>query len=673
MNFQLKADYKSAGDQPQAIDTLLESIKAGNRDQTLLGVTGSGKTFTIANIIEQLQRPALVISHNKTLAAQLYSEFKSFFPNNAVEYFVSYYDYYQPEAYVPSTDTYIEKDSSINDDIERLRIAATSSLISRRDVLVVASVSCIYGLGSPEDFKELMIPLHIGDDIGRDPLLHRLVDNQYDRNDVSLTRGNFRVRGDVVDIFPAYMETAIRVEFWGDEVESIKELDPLTGDTGATLNHFDLYPANQYLTTKGKVENSIGGIREELEERVAYFETRGLLLEAQRVRMRTDYDLEQLQEMGFCSGIENYSRWFSGRKPGERPFCLIDFFPEDRLIILDESHVSLPQIGGMFEGDRSRKTTLVEHGFRLPSALDNRPMNIEEFMALTKQVLFVSATPRPFEMENSAVIAEQIIRPTGLLDPVIELQSTKGQVEHLIGEIKNAVEQGERVLVTTLTKRMSEDLTTFLREAKIRVEYLHSDIDAIERVEILRRLRLGEFDALIGVNLLREGLDLPEVALVAILDADKEGFLRNYTSLVQTAGRAARHEKGRVILYADKLNDSIRKTLEVTTYRREKQAAYNKEHGITPEGVKRAVLSSLVYRAKEEDTGLVAEALGSDERKQVIAEMQVEMLEAAENLEFERAALLRDQIDVLRSGKDGVAKKSWGGKKYGKGRKSRRW
>jgi excinuclease ABC subunit B len=671
--FKLAADYKPGGDQPEAIDALVKSINDGNRFQTLLGVTGSGKTFTMANVIEKIQRPTLIISHNKTLAAQLYSEFKNFFPDNAVEYFVSYYDYYQPEAYVPSTDTYIEKDSSINDDIERLRIAATSSLISRRDVLVVASVSCIYGLGSPEDFKELMIPLHIGDDIGRDPLLHRLVDNQYDRNDVSLTRGNFRVRGDVVDIFPAYMETAIRVEFWGDEVESIKELDPLTGDTGATLNHFDLYPANQYLTTKGKVENSIGGIREELEERVAYFETRGLLLEAQRVRMRTDYDLEQLQEMGFCSGIENYSRWFSGRKPGERPFCLIDFFPEDRLIILDESHVSLPQIGGMFEGDRSRKTTLVEHGFRLPSALDNRPMNIEEFMALTKQVLFVSATPRPFEMENSAVIAEQIIRPTGLLDPVIELQSTKGQVEHLIGEIKNAVEQGERVLVTTLTKRMSEDLTTFLREAKIRVEYLHSDIDAIERVEILRRLRLGEFDALIGVNLLREGLDLPEVALVAILDADKEGFLRNYTSLVQTAGRAARHEKGRVILYADKLNDSIRKTLEVTTYRREKQAAYNKEHGITPEGVKRAVLSSLVYRAKEEDTGLVAEALGSDERKQVIAEMQVEMLEAAENLEFERAALLRDQIDVLRSGKDGVAKKSWGGKKYGKGRKSRRW
>ena len=579
--FKLFADYKPDGDQPEAIEALVKSIKAGNRFQTLLGVTGSGKTFTMANVIEQLQRPTLIISHNKTLAAQLYSEFKNFFPDNAIEYFVSYYDYYQPEAYVPSTDTYIEKDSSINDEIERLRIAATSSLISRRDALVVASVSCIYGLGSPQDFQELMIPLRIGDDLGRDPLLHRLVDNQYNRNDVDLSRGNFRVRGDVVDIFPAYMETAIRIEFWGDDIDSIKELDPLTGDTRASLNHFDLYPANQYLTTKGKVEGSVGGIREELEERVAYFESRGLLLEAQRVRMRTEYDLEQLQELGFCSGIENYSRWFSGRKPGERPFCLIDFFPDDMLIILDESHVTLPQIGGMYEGDRSRKTTLVEHGFRLPSALDNRPMSGEEFMKLAKQILFVSATPRPFEMQNSAVVAEQIIRPTGLLDPTMEIKPTKGQVEHLIGEIKDAVDKKERVLVTTLTKRMSEDLTTYLREAKVRVEYLHSDIDAIERVEILRRLRAGDFDALVGVNLLREGLDLPEVALVAILDADKEGFLRNYTSLVQTAGRASRHEKGRVIMYADKLNDSINKTLEVTAYRREKQETYNEEHGIT--------------------------------------------------------------------------------------------
>ncbi len=668
--FKLAAEYTPRGDQPEAIDQLVKSIQDGNRFQTLLGVTGSGKTFTMANVIEQIQRPTLIMSHNKTLAAQLYSEFKNFFPDNAVEYFVSYYDYYQPEAYVPATDTYIEKDSSINDEIERLRIAATSSLISRRDVLVVASVSCIYGLGSPEDYQELMIPLRIGSDIGRDPLLHRLVDIQYNRNDVDLSRGNFRVRGDVVDIFPAYMETSIRVEFWGDEIDSIKELDPLTGDTGASLNHFDLCPANQYLTTKGKVEGSIDGIKQELEERVAYFESRGLLLEAQRVRMRTDYDLEQLQELGFCSGIENYSRWFSGRKPGERPFCLIDFFPDDLLIMLDESHVTLPQIGGMYQGDRSRKTTLVEHGFRLPSALDNRPMNIEEFMELAKQVMFVSATPRPFEMENSAVVAEQIIRPTGLLDPTMEILPTKGQVEHLIGEIKNAVDQEERVLVTTLTKRMSEDLTTFLREAEIRVEYLHSDIDAIERVEILRRLRAGDFDVLVGVNLLREGLDLPEVALVAILDADKEGFLRNFTSLVQTAGRAARHEKGRVLLYADKLNDSLKKTIAVTAYRRDKQEAYNEEHGITPKSVVRPVQSSLVYQTKEEDTGLVAEALGGDERKQVIAEMEQEMLEAADSLEFERAALLRDQISLLRSGKDGAPKKK--GRSRGYGRRGRR-
>jgi len=667
--FKLVAEYKPRGDQPEAIEALVNSIQDGNRFQTLLGVTGSGKTFTMANIIEQLQRPTLIISHNKTLAAQLYSEFKNFFPENAVEYFVSYYDYYQPEAYVPSTDTYIEKDSSINDEIERLRIAATSSLISRKDVLVIASVSCIYGLCSPEDYQELMIPLRIGDNLGRDPLLHRLVDNHYNRNDVNLSRGNFRVRGDVVDIFPAYMETAIRIEFWGDQVNSIEELDPLTGDTKTSFNQFDLYPANQYLTTKGKVENSIGGIRDELKSRVAYFESKGLLLEAQRIRMRTEFDLEQLQELGFCSGIENYSRWFSGKKPGERPFCLIDFFPKDMLIILDESHVTLPQIGGMYEGDRSRKTTLAEHGFRLPSALDNRPMNMEEFIALAKQIMFVSATPRAFEMQNSTIVAEQIIRPTGLLDPVIEVHSTKGQVENLINEIKNAVEKQERVLVTTLTKRMSEDLTTYLKEASIRVEYLHSDIDAIERVEILRRLRAGEFHVLVGVNLLREGLDLPEVALVAILDADKEGFLRNYTSLVQTAGRAARHKKGRVIFYADELNDSLKKTIEVTAYRREKQKSYNRNHGITPRSVKRAVQSSLVYRSKQKESNIIAEALGRDERKQVIAEMEQEMVQAADNLEFERAALIRDQIAILKTGKDAPKKHSRAGVKKGKNNK----
>ena len=667
-SFKLAAEYKPRGDQPEAIKSLVQSIRDGNRYQTLLGVTGSGKTFTMANIVEQLQRPTLVISHNKTLAAQLYSEFKGFFPHNAVEYFVSYYDYYQPEAYVPATDTYIEKDSSINDEIERLRIAATSSLISRRDVLVVASVSCIYGLGSPEDFKDLMIPIRVGEDMGRDPFLHRLVDNQSNRDDMSLTRGHFRVPGDVVDIFPAYMESAIRIEFWGDEVDSIRELDPLMGNTQASLTHFDLYPANQYLTTTTKLEGSIDGIRRELDERVAYFESRGLLLEAQRIRMRTDYDLEQLQELGFCSGIENYSRWFSGRKPGERPFCLIDFFPDDFLIILDESHVTLPQIGGMYKGDRSRKTTLVEHGFRLPSALDNRPMSRPEFLQLAHQVLFVSATPRPFELEHSTVVAEQIIRPTGLLDPEMDVRPIRGQVEDLIGEIQKAVDEGERVLVTTLTKRMSEDLTAFLRKASIRVEYLHSDIDAIERVEILRRLRSGDFDALVGVNLLREGLDLPEVALVAILDADKEGFLRNFTSLVQTAGRAARHQRGRVILYADAINESLKSTLEITEYRRNKQQAYNEEHGIIPKSVKRGIQSSLYTTPRKSGSDLVAEAVGADEVKQVIAEMNQEMLEAAEKLDFERAALLRDQIAHLRSGKAAVRKK---GKKGTQGRYSR--
>jgi len=661
--FKIASDYQPQGDQPQAIGQLVESVKRGNRFQTLLGVTGSGKTFSMANVIQQTDKPTLVISHNKTLAAQLYSEFKSFFPDNAVEYFVSYYDYYQPEAYVPSTDTFIEKDSSINDEIERLRIAATSSLISRRDVIVVASVSCIYGLGSPEDFQELMIPIQVGEELGRDAFLHRLVDNLYERNDVAMTRGKFRVRGDVVDIFPAYMESAIRVEFWGDEVDSVRELDPLTGELGESLDHFNLYPANQYVTTKDKLEVAVKSIRTEMEQRVASFESQGLLLEAQRIKLRTEYDLEQLQELGFCSGIENYSRHLASRKPGDRPFCLIDFFPDDFLVILDESHVTLPQIGGMYEGDRSRKSTLVNHGFRLPSALDNRPLNRDEFLQIARQILFVSATPAAFEMEQSAVVAEQIIRPTGLLDPLMEMRSTQGQVEDLIGEIKQAVSQQERVLVTTLTKRMSEDLTTYLREAEIRVEYLHSDIDAIERVEILRRLRAGEFDVLVGVNLLREGLDLPEVALVAILDADKEGFLRNYTSLVQTAGRAARHEKGRVLLYADRMNDSLRKTLEVTRNRRERQIQYNEEHGITPRSVRRAVQSSLYHgKPAEEEPIAVLEASGEEEVKQVIAELESEMLQAAQNLEFEKAALIRDQISTLKGQGSPIAYKQQGRK-----------
>ncbi|MCF7687275.1 MAG: excinuclease ABC subunit UvrB [Cephaloticoccus sp.] len=650
MLFKLKSDYKPTGDQPRAIEQLLASIKAGNRDQTLLGVTGSGKTFTMANVIAECDRPTLIISHNKTLAAQLYSEFKNFFPENAVEYFVSYYDYYQPEAYIASSDTYIEKDSSINEEIERLRIATTSSLVSRRDVIVVASVSCIYGLGSPEDFTSMRIALRRADDLGRNVLLERLVDNLYERNDYELKRGCFRVRGDVVDIMPAYSEQGLRVEFFGDEVDNISEFDPLTGRIIRPLDQFDLYPANQYVTTRGKLDPAIATIKAELDERVAWFEKQGQLLEAQRIRMRTNYDLEMLQEMGFCNGIENYSRHLTGRKPGDRPFCLIDFFPKDFLLMIDESHATVPQIGGMSNGDRARKSNLVNFGFRLPSALDNRPQSFAEFREITGQTLFVSATPAKFELEASAVIAEQLIRPTGLLDPEITVRPTKGQVEDLIGEIRAAVAEGERVLVTTLTKRLSEDITSYLREAKIRVEYLHSDIDAIERVEILRNLRLGNFDVLVGINLLREGLDLPEVALVAILDADKEGFLRSETSLTQTAGRAARHEKGRVIFYADTITESIRRTMDVVTYRRVKQIAHNLANGITPRSVQRSAQASLhVYDGSgEKETVAVAES--DEDVKAVIAELETDMLEASRQLQFERAALLRDQIEALRTG-----------------------
>ncbi len=648
--FKLKADYEPKGDQPQAIEQLVASIKGGNQHQTLLGVTGSGKTFTMANVIAQCDRPTLIISHNKTLAAQLYSEFKNFFPDNAVEYFVSYYDYYQPEAYIPSSDTFIEKDSSINEEIERLRIATTSSLVSRRDVIVVASVSCIYGLGSPEEFTSMRIPLRRGQPFGRHRLLERLVDNIYERNDYELKPGRFRVRGDVVDIMPAYMENGLRVEFFGDDVESLSEFEPLTGEILRPLHQFDLYPANQYVTSRGKLEPAIAAIKAELDERVAFFEKNAQYLEAQRVRMRTNYDLEMLQEMGFCSGIENYSRHLTGRNAGDRPFCLIDFFPKDFLLMIDESHATVPQIGGMYNGDRARKQTLVNFGFRLPSALDNRPQSFAEFQQVTGQTLYVSATPAEFEMKLSTVVAEQLIRPTGLLDPLITLRPSKGQVEDLIGEIRRATGAGERVLVTTLTKRLSEDLTSFLREAKIRVEYLHSDIDAIERVEILRNLRLGNFDVLIGINLLREGLDLPEVALVAILDADKEGFLRSETSLIQTAGRAARHEKGRVIFYADNLTESIKRTIAKVTYRREKQLAYNEANGITPHSVKRSAQSSLrTYDGSgNQEEAVVAEAV--DDVAAVIAELEDEMQEAAGKLEFERAAVLRDQVNALRSG-----------------------
>ena len=674
MDFRLKSDYQPMGDQPQAIKGLVDSISKGNLDQTLLGVTGSGKTFSMANVIQQLQRPALIISHNKTLAAQLYSEFKAFFPENAVEYFVSYYDYYQPEAYVPSTDTFIEKDSSINEEIERLRLAATGSLISRHDVIVIASVSCIYGLGSPDDFRALSLEIVKGEDFGRDELLEKLVDALYNRNDMELKAGRFRVRGDVVDLYPAYANNPIRVEFWGDEVEDIREIDPISGETIRKHDSYRVYPATQYVTTKDKLEVGCKAIEKELEEQVKYFEQSNLLLEAQRIRMRTEYDLEMLREIGFCNGIENYSRHLSGRKPGQRPWCLIDFFPEDFLLFIDESHASIPQIGGMFRGDLSRKQKLVDFGFRLPSALDNRPLKPEEFESVTGQSIYVSATPAALELEKSSVIVEQLIRPTGLLDPEMEIRPNKGQVEDCIGEIKKVVKEGNRILVTTLTKRMTEDLAEFLRDHEIKVEYLHSDIDAIERVEILRSLRAGKFDVLVGVNLLREGLDLPEVALVIVLDADKEGFLRSETSLIQTAGRAARHVKGRVIFYADIMTKSLTRTLQVCQYRREKQMAYNKEHGITPKSVIRPLQESL---RKEKDEGddllAVSENVSKEEMHKLLKELEKDMLTAVKKLEFEKAALLRDQISFLKEGGQNLKTAQTGGssgrKKYGRNKK----
>ena len=642
------------GDQPTAIATLDASLTAGNARQTLLGVTGSGKTFTMANLIARQQRPALIISHNKTLAAQLYSEFKHFFPENAVEYFVSYYDYYQPEAYVPQTDTFIEKDSAINEDIERMRISASSALLSRRDVIVIASVSCIYGLGSPEDFLALMIPLRQGLVIKRDELLTRLVANQYSRNDAILERCTFRARGETIDIWPAYMESAIRLEFWGDTLEQIRELDAVTVRPGKTLDRFDLYPANQYVTSPARVKTAAEAIRAELEERVAFFEKSNRLIEAQRIRMRVEHDLEMLRETGFCSGIENYSMHMAGRRPGERPHCLLDFFPDDRLIFIDESHVSVSQIGGMYHGDRARKEKLVDFGFRLPSAMENRPLRPEEFDTISGQTVYVSATPAPYEYKVSTVIAEQVIRPTGLLDPVMEVRPIRGQVEDIIGEAKRVAALGWRTLVTTLTKRMSEDLSHFMREHGLKVEYLHSDIDAIERVEILRRLRAGKFDVLVGVNLLREGLDLPEVALVGILDADKEGFLRSETSLIQTSGRAARHVDGKVLLYADVMTKSLTRALTICGDRRKRQQAYNDKHGITPKSTVRAIEESLV----DEEEALLAVAEGTDDRDvaRVLADLETEMLEAADELQFEKAAMLRDQIEALRTGKPAPAK-----------------
>ena len=643
--FKLHSKYPLSGDQPQAVDALCSALGGGSKYSTLVGVTGSGKTFTMANVIARMNRPALIISHNKTLAAQLYAEFKEFFPENAVEYFVSYYDYYQPEAYIPQTDVYIEKDSSINDDIERLRISAASSLVSRRDVIVVATVSCIYGLGSPEDFRKMMVPLRTGLQMKRDTLVERMVDIHYSRNDTAFERGIFRVRGDVVDIYPAYLDTALRVEFFGDEIDSLKKIDPLTGEKLGSLDRFDLYPASGFITPRESIERAIPDIRKELEDRVAELESQNKLVEAQRIRMRTEQDLDMLAETGFCTGIENYSRHLAGRPAGSRPWCLLDFFAPDTILFLDESHVTYPQIRGMYHGDRSRKERLIEYGFRLPSALDNRPLMPEEFDSLTGQTIFVSATPAPFELSVSDTVAEQIIRPTGLLDPEMVLRPIKGQVEDCAAEIKAAAARGERVFVTTLTKRMSEEITDYLRENGVRVEYLHSDIDAIERVDILRRLRLGEADALVGVNLLREGLDVPEVSLVCILDADKEGFLRSATSLIQTAGRAARHERGRVILYADNITGSLKTAIETCGLRRSKQMDFNAAHGITPKSVSRPIQEPLVRR---NDKIPSIKGKSKAQLKEIIDNLQKQMLEAADRLDFERAALLRDQIKLLR-------------------------
>ncbi len=650
--FELVAPFAPAGDQPQAVAKLTSALLAGAKHQTLLGVTGSGKTFTIANVVQQVNKPTLVISHNKTLAAQLYAEFKNFFPHNAVEYFVSYFDYYQPEAYIPRTDTYIEKDSSINEEIERLRLSTMSSLFARRDVIVVASVSCIYGIGSKEDYEAMVVPLRVGQTITRDQVLARLVDLQYNRNDIEFERGHFRVRGDTVEVCPAYSEEALRIEFFGDQIDRITRFEPLTGHKLEGLEHVTIYPGKQFVTPMDKIKRAVLAIREELTERIAWFETRGKLLEAQRLKMRTEYDLEMMLEMGFCSGIENYSRHIAGRPPGSRPCTVIDFFPPDYLLVIDESHATVPQIGGMYEGDRSRKTVLVDYGFRLPSALDNRPLNFEEFQSMQGQTIYVSATPGAREIEwSGGRVVELVVRPTGLVDPKTTVKPLQGQIDDLIEEARKRVEQKERVLVTTLTKRTAEELTDYLRDIGINVRYLHSEIDAIERVEILRALRKGEFDVLVGINLLREGLDLPEVSLVAILDADKEGYLRSATSLIQTAGRAARHLHGEVILYADVMTQSIRKFLAVSEYRRQKQLAYNQEHHITPRTVSRAVEESLSTRPKgEEAMSVINDAGGNFDLTETLREIEEEMLAAANNLEFEKAALLRDQIRELKRG-----------------------
>ncbi len=646
--FKLVSDYKPTGSQPQAIDELVKSIKAGNKEQTLLGVTGSGKTFTMANIIERLNRPTLVLAHNKTLAAQLCEEFRSFFPENAVEYFVSYYDYYQPEAYVPTTDTYIEKDSSINDEIDKLRHSATLALSERRDVIIVASVSCIYSLGNPIDYRNMVISLRPGMEKSRDDLLKKLVELQYERNDIDFTRNKFRVRGDVVEIFPAYSsDSIIRVEFFGDEIDRISELNPVTGEVKSDLRHAAIYPASHYIVPREKIEIAVKEIEKELDERIEYFKARGKLLEAQRIEQRTRYDIEMLMEIGFCSGIENYSRVLSGRKPGSVPYTLLDYFPDDYLLFVDESHVMLPQVRGMYGGDRGRKENLVEYGFRLPSAYDNRPLNFDEFYSHINQAVFVSATPGDLELEKSAVVAEQVIRPTGLLDPEISVRPTEGQMDDLISEINERIPRKQRTLVTTLTKKMAEDLTDYLTTMGIKVRYMHHDIDTVERMQIIRDLRLGEFDVLVGINLLREGLDIPEVSLVAILDADKEGFLRSERSLIQTIGRAARNAEGKVIMYADVVTDSMERAITETERRRSIQMKYNEENGIVPKTITKKVSDIIEISSKTDEKLRSKTKMSRAEREKLIAQLTKEMKAAAKMLEFEHAAYLRDKIKEL--------------------------
>ena len=652
-HFELVSEYKPTGDQPQAIKELVEGFKEGNQCQTLLGVTGSGKTFTMANVIQQLNKPTLIIAHNKTLAAQLYGEFKEFFPNNAVEYFVSYYDYYQPEAYVPSSDTYIAKDSSVNEEIDKLRLSATAALIERRDVIVVASVSCIYGLGEPENFEQMMVSLRPGMEKDRDEVLRQLIDIQYDRNDMDFKRGTFRVRGDTIEVVPADRgDTAIRVEFFGDEIDRISEIDMLTGEIKNTLNHIAIFPASHYVVPKERMEKAIKNIEIELEEQVKYFKGEDKLLEAQRIAERTNFDIEMMRETGFCSGIENYSRHLAGLAPGQPPNTLIDYFPDDFIMMIDESHKTVPQIGGMYHGDQSRKRTLVDYGFRLPSALDNRPLSFEEFESKIDQVLFVSATPGQYEEEHELLRAQQVIRPTGLLDPEIEVRPVEGQIDDLIGEVKKEIAGKHKILITTLTKRMAEDLTDYMRELGIRVRYLHSDIDTLERTEIVRDMRLDVFDVLVGINLLREGLDIPEITLVAILDADKEGFLRSETSLVQTIGRAARNAEGHVIMYADNTTDSMKNAIEETKRRRKIQMAYNEEHGITPTTIQKSVRDLISISKKVAATELQMdkdpESMSEKELLKLIADVTKQMKKAAAELNFEAAAELRDKLIELK-------------------------